>query len=467
MAPHTHVWRIRPPPVNILVMANAECTWAAAQTTDEWEGGLTIFNCRFLNLIVFVLFSSAAQADVLFVDDNCPGPGNGSELDPYCSIQTAIDNAVDTDEIVVASGTYSETINFIGKAITLRSSGGPGVTIIDAGGSPGAGTVVTCESGEGPNTVLEGFTITGGDAPLGGGMRNVNSSPTVIGCVFSNNVAFSFDGHGGGMYNENCSPTVTNCTFSGNIALGNNVGSGGGMFNENANPTVIGCTFTENTAPFSLSAGGGMVNSYSNPVIINCLFHANFAATGSGMINFVADPTMTNCTFTGNGSRFAILNYLSNPVLTNCILWANNSGQMVDWSSSSTVSYSAIQGGWPGTGNLDADPLFVDPDNGDYRLSAGSPCVDAGDNTAVPNGVLRDLDGNPRFVADACAGDSGATVDMGAYEFQGTSCNLSSMLALLAAWGSCSDCGRCLYDFDGDCSVGILDLLILLGNWGP
>ena len=62
------------------------------------------------------------------------GPGNGSEVDPYCSIQTAIDNAVDTDEIVVAPGTYVEAINFLGKAITLRSSDGQSVTTIDGTG---------------------------------------------------------------------------------------------------------------------------------------------------------------------------------------------------------------------------------------------------------------------------------------------------------------------------------------------
>ncbi len=82
---------------------------------------------------VTVLAVSTAQAATIHVDAaNCPGPGNGSEADPYCSIQTAIDNAVDTDEVVVAPGTYFETINFLGKAITLRSSGGAEVTTIDA-----------------------------------------------------------------------------------------------------------------------------------------------------------------------------------------------------------------------------------------------------------------------------------------------------------------------------------------------
>ncbi len=74
-------------------------------------------------VLVALLAVSSAQADTIYVDDdNCPGPGSGMEGDPYCSIQTAIDNAVDGDEIVVAPGTYFETIDFLGKAITLRSS---------------------------------------------------------------------------------------------------------------------------------------------------------------------------------------------------------------------------------------------------------------------------------------------------------------------------------------------------------
>ncbi len=121
-----------------------------------------------------LLCISTTQADTIFVDASCPG-GDGSELDPYCSIQTAIDNAVDTDEIVVAPGTYFEAINFLGKAITVRGSGGPEVTTIDG---TGFFHVVQCVSAEGLDTVLDGFTITGGNAngvccgpdSLGGGM---------------------------------------------------------------------------------------------------------------------------------------------------------------------------------------------------------------------------------------------------------------------------------------------------------
>ena len=95
-----------------------------------------MFSRRLLIVVVVAVFSSAAQADTIFVDDdNCPGPGDGSELDPFCSIQTAIDAAVSgVDEVEVAPGTYFETINFLGKAITVRSSDGFSSTTIDGQG---------------------------------------------------------------------------------------------------------------------------------------------------------------------------------------------------------------------------------------------------------------------------------------------------------------------------------------------
>ena len=164
----------------------------------------------------------------------------------FATIQACIDAAVSgVDECVAAPGTYHETINFLGKAITVRSSGGADVTTIDATGL--GGSVVTCKTGEGPDTILDGFTITGGTpqyAPsvggyAGGGMYSLYSSPTVTNCTFNNNYVGSFStpyraALGGGMCNLYSSPTVTHCTFNNNAAFPSPVdhpGLGGGMYN--------------------------------------------------------------------------------------------------------------------------------------------------------------------------------------------------------------------------------------------
>ena len=140
----------------------------------------------------------------------------------HATIQAAIANALPGDVVIVAPGTYPEAINFFGKAITVRSTdpNDPVVvmqTIIDG---TGFDHVVQCVSGEGPDTVLSGFVITGGFADgggldsSGGGMLNDNSSTTVTNCSFSGNTAGTF---GGGMINMinkgGSNPTVTNTGF--------------------------------------------------------------------------------------------------------------------------------------------------------------------------------------------------------------------------------------------------------------
>ena len=331
----------------------------------------------FLGIAAAVVLVSSSYAADIFVPGGQP------------TIQAGINAAVNGDVVIVAQGEYFENINFNFKAITVRSTdpNDPVVvlhTIINAGGS---GTVVRCNSGEGANTVLSGFVITGGSASTGGGMSNVGSSPTVINCTFIGNSGFL----GGGMLNSSNS-MVTNCTFIGNTAT-----LGGGMLNIGSGPTVTNCTFTGNSATF----GGGMNN------------------TGG------ANPTVSNCTFSGNSANSAgggMHNASSSPTVSNCILRGDSPDEF-SGSGTPTVTYSDVQGGFLGTGNIDADPLFVDPDNGDLRLQPGSPCIDAGDNTAVPKGITTDLDGNPRFVDDPDTPDTGngdpPIVDMGAYEFQG------------------------------------------------
>jgi len=286
-------------------------------------------------------------------------------------------------------------------------------SIIDGGG---IGPVVTAD-GVDSAAKLDGFKITNGVRSSGGGMYNNKSSPTVSNCIFSGNSASL---HGGGMANySSSSPTVSNCTFSENTANTH----GGGMFNNHSSPTVTDCTFSGNSAG---AGGGGMRNDWSGskPTVTNCTFSGNVAYEGGGMSNYSSSPTVTNCTFLNNtaaiGNGGGMHNDGSSPTVTNCILWGDTPEEISDASSSAVVTYSDIQmqGGYPGTGNINADPLFVDPDgpdnipgnqDDDLHLRSGSPCIDSGTATGAPD---TDIEGKPRPL--------GKGYDMGAYEFQGT-----------------------------------------------
>ena len=112
----------------------------------------------------------------------------------------------------------------------------------------------------------------------------------------------------------------------------------------------------------------------------------------------------------------------SYPTLTNCILWGDSPQEIFSSSGTPSVTYCDVQGGWPGQGNINADPRLMFVPGGNLRLRHGSPCIDAGNNSAVPPGITTDLDGNPRFVDDPATPDTGSgsppIVDMGAYEYQ-------------------------------------------------
>jgi hypothetical protein len=430
---------------------------------------------RFVTQVVVcvAVLASAAWADTIYVDDdNCPGPGSGTELDPYCSIQTAIDSAVDFDEIVVAPGTYFETIDFLGTAITVRSSDGPEVTIIDGTGNP---HFVQCVNGEGPDTVLDGFTVRGGNAngPYpdydGGGMYINDSSPTVIGCTISwNRAALS----GGGVKISNGAPAFVRCIFENNVASGvcypmaGAVGGKGGA--------VAGWLGSFTDCLFRANEARDVGCYYSLPCcafIEECCWLWSWRP-GLGEV-LSGGATMVNCTITQHSGGYLFDG--DNAWLANCIVSENGTTEL--GSQQIVVVASLVEGGWPGDGNIDADPLFVDPANGDFRLSPSSPCIDAGDNTAVPDGIDTDLDGNPRFVDDPDTVDTGygdpPIVDMGAYEYQipcpwdldgDGNVNVVDLLMVIASWGPCAGCPA---DFNVDGLVNVVDLLALIANFGP
>jgi predicted outer membrane repeat protein len=402
----------------------------------------------------------------LYVDDdapNDPGPGDpqisdpledGTQTHPFDAIQETIDAAEYRDNVIVLDGNYrgdgNRDIDFRGKAIIVRSENGPEHCIIDCNGTevePHRGFYF--HSGEDSNSVLSGLTITNGYVFKGGGICCVSSHPTITNCIFSYNTAQYFVqgapfstlppnensssmvnndgevhinvppgwiGYGGGIYCRLSSPILTNCTFTSNTSSP----FGGAMYNSSGNPSLFNCIFNCNSAS---GFGGGILNSSGSPRLFNCIFSGNSANYGGGMNNSGnSRPVITNCTFSGNTAKYQGGGIHStpstHPTLKNCIVWGNEVETALEIWGSATVSYSNVEGGWPGEGNIDADPCFVELGywaanelwiDGDYHLLASSPCIDAGDPNYIPEPNETDLDGRPRVI--------GQRIDMGAYEY--------------------------------------------------
>jgi Protein of unknown function (DUF1565) len=332
---------------------------------------------------------------IVYVDLNSGGTThNGSSwTDAYTSLQTALGTATSGETIEVAQGTYlpitspvrSATFQLI-NGVTIQggyptgggSSPNPAVypTILSGnilGNNTGNSYHILTGSATNSTAVLEGFTITGGNADASG---DANS------------------GNGAGLYVNNGSPTILDCTFNGNSAV-----NGGAIYFGacGSTPTLANCVFTSNSA----ESGAAIENNSSSPTLINCTFTANTAPTGNG------------------GAVFDVSS--SSPTLANCILWLDSasSGNEIfntDSTSSPTVSFSDVDGGYGGISNINSDPQFIrnaNPTAGDYgnlQLQQSSPCTDAGNSTLVPAGITTDLQGAPRLTS--------GMVDMGAYESQ-------------------------------------------------
>ncbi len=273
-------------------------------------------------------------------------------------------------------------------------------------------TVVT-GSGTDATAVLDGFTVCGGDGGTddsGAGMLNDGGSPTVANCTFCGNAA----GYGGGMYNDGGSPGITDCTFSGNSAS-----YGGGMVNiSGSSPVIRGCTFSGNAANHY---GAGMYNGNGTTHLINCTFYGNTTSYGGALWN-CGSPAITNCTFSANvADTFGAAIYevhLGNPSIKNCIFWDTlEIGQVEIYPSDPEAMYCVVQGGYAGTGNLDADPCLGSlEDNGGPTLTcalgSGSSALDSGTAAGAPGEDQRGI---------ARPQPTGGNVDMGSLEMeQGT-----------------------------------------------
>jgi subtilisin family serine protease len=380
-------------------------------------------------------FTTTAAPGEVYVPAQCP------------TIQEAIDNSWEGGMVWVADGVYegdeNRDIDFRGRAITVSSENGPEQCVIDCNGTETKShRGFHFNSGEDANSVLDGFTITNGYVPgswyigIGGAILCQNSSsPTITNCIFTGNSA-GWDG--GAINNLSSSPTISNCTFIENSAIGND---GGAINNETSSPTITNCIFSQNSA---YDWGGAIRNIfYCDPTIENCRFTGNSADDGGAMFYYhQSNPTIKHCTFAGNFARNGnalasdSLSGRNNIKIANSIL-ANGTGQIHNSDNSIiTVTYSNVQGGWPGEGNINQNPCFVDTGywadindttivvqphhpnavwiEGNYHLLRTSPCVDA----AQDAGVYTDIEGNIRPFDLPGVDNNGELpdFDMGAYE---------------------------------------------------
>jgi len=283
----------------------------------------------------------------------------------------------------------NETIlsgDFKGDDATVNN---PAMLLTDPTRSDNAIHVVTA-SGADETAELDGFTIVAGNAcglrrdtaNQGGGVYGKAGSPTIANCIFKLNSAEL----GGAVYFWQGNPQFINCRFTDNYAGG----SGGAMHNAQCSPVLVNCVLTRNSAN---EKGGAMYNEANRANIINCTITKNYAYAGGGVYNQKSTPTVTNCILWGNTSRYG----------------ADEPAQL--YGIKVEASNCCIQGLTPRFGGKNCfaqDPRITDLDTDGYHLSTGSPCIDAGDNSAISDIVGTDIDGNPRI--------TGTTVDIGAAE---------------------------------------------------
>jgi probable HAF family extracellular repeat protein len=371
------------------------------------------------------------------------------------------------------TGDGNRDINFKGKAITVRgATGDPNDCVIDCQGTetaPHRGFKFV--RGEESNSVLDGITITNGYGPqedvmgngyfysIGGAVYCKSSSPNISNCIIKNSSASSGGGisnheagtpiinncyiidnlainYGGGIYNERDWPgsaVISNCIIRGNSAawgggiasslssptintsiISNNSASayGGGIYNNISNhPTINNSIIRNNSASHY---GGGFFNSSSTLAMSNCVISSNSAVeNGGGSLNeYNSVISMDNCTVVDNSAGYGggISNYSSGVIMNNCIIWDNIPSQLAGGYPSTVIaSYCDIQGGYSGTGNINADSRFANPDINDYHLLPDSPCINAGDPNYVAGPNETDIDGEARVML--------GRVDMGSDEF--------------------------------------------------
>jgi hypothetical protein len=389
--------------------------------------------------------TNAAAATVLHVPQD------------YSTIQSAIDAAVPGDTVLVAAGTYNETIDFQSKAITVVSESGAASTIING---DGIGVVVKMNANVGETPVLRGFTIRNG-GPYGSTDGGIDTSggPALI----ENNVVTANRFCGDGAITASFSDaTIRDNTISGNsqVLCSGGVGGAGVSIQGAGSVQLLNNVITGNT--HDSEAGGVALFAAGTPTVSGNVINENVGWIGGGMsIENVSDATITNNIIAGNraalgGGIYAAVPYgARGPLAVNNTLAANQANNglavyaegfdaqasfvndiLVAKGTASVVEcngdydpnppifrFNDVYNGGTGPafagtcaglagvdGNISADPSFVDPAGGDFHIRRG-PAVDTGTNDGAP---ANDIDGDPRPLDGN--GDGVAIVDIGADE---------------------------------------------------
>ena len=315
--------------------------------------------------------------------------------DDYPTIQEGLNMANTGDTVLVAAGTYYENIIWPETNEIKLIGSGEDNCIID--GNSLARVIYFGQDLNGiidSSTLITGFTIQNGNSPCGGGIFFYNSEPNLVNLRITDNSAVS---SGGGIMCFNYSDV----NFENVIFTNNSAGSEGGALccDFSSDATLTNVIITDNE---SISGCGGGISSEGGSIVVvsYSLITGNSAVYGGGV--FCGEKggcNLINCTIVNNSASDdggGVGSYYYSWEVVNCILWNNFPNQIT---GDVGISYSNIQGGCAGIGNIDADPLFIDPLNGDYHLSWAnfpipdstmSPCIDAGDPTSPqdPDGTI-------------------------------------------------------------------------------
>ena len=401
--------------------------------------------------IAALCVAGAASSEIIYVDDDGP-------VD-FATIQEAIDAAVEGDTVLVAPGVYqgdgNRDIDFQGKAITVRSEAGSRTCIIDSQGSeadPHRGFYF--QNGEDSDSVLEGFTITGGepgrmDGGGGGGVVCYQSSPSIRDCVIVRNVSRA----GGGVLLSDSNAVISNCVIAGNSVRGV-IGAwaigGGGLSSSRGHPTIRNCTIFGNIAT---GAGGGAYCVNNGTVLfVNCILTGNESnregpqlfSGGCQMITGCPDIEIVNCCIEDDPNAIFVENW-SDPrkVPDNCIREDPLFALPGYWDPNGTPDYPKDDYWVDSDYHLQSQAGRWDPNSASWvQDEVTSPCIDAGDpNSAIghepfPNGGIVNI------------GAYGGTAEASKSYFGEPPCE-----TIIAG------------DINGDCKVDLADLSLLLDHW--